>query len=142
MSELVQMVYISFSSSDELSETGLNDLLKEIRKKNKAKGVTGLLLYNNGTFIQVIEGERSIIEDLFKKLEQDARHNTIVVLLKEKIEKRSFPNWSMGYVKISSKQAAKIPGLIDFVDTESRRKILENSTSEVMYLLNSFREHT
>lgn len=142
MSELIQLVYVSLSSSNELSEDDLKNLLVEIRKKNKVKGVTGLLLYNNGSFIQVIEGEKLMIRSLYNKIEKDSRHNTIVMLAENKIKKRSFPDWTMGYFQISNKQAAQIPGFSDFIDPESRRKILENSTTEVMYLLNSFREYT
>jgi lipopolysaccharide biosynthesis regulator YciM len=139
MPELKQMVYVSFSEKD-LSENDLEDFLTEIREKNKRQEVTGMLLYNEGSFIQVVEGGKDTIDALFKKLKNDPRHNTIVVLLDETINERSFPNWTMGYHKMTTKQAGRINGFSDFMNSEERRIELKKSTPDIIYLLNSFKE--
>lgn len=141
MSELKHMVYVSFSDKD-LAESDLVSLLVEIRKKNKKQNVTGMLLYNEGSFIQVIEGFTQKINDLFEKIKGDTRHNTIVVLLDEVITSRSFPNWTMGYQKLTNQQASTIHGFSDFMESEDQKIVLKNSTPEVIYLLNSFKEYT
>jgi len=138
--ELIHIVYASFSDKN-LSEKELNKLLKDIRIKNKKQNVTGLLLYNDGAFIQVIEGESDIIHNLYKIIKKDKRHTNIVKLLDEPISERAFPDWSMGFRKINRKQSAGIKGFSDFMVIDEPEKTLKGSKKEVMQLLNGFRKH-
>ncbi len=140
MEELIHIVYASFSDKN-LSEKELNKLLKDIRIKNKKQNVTGLLLYNDGAFIQVIEGESDIIHNLYKIIKKDKRHTNIVKLLDEPISERAFPDWSMGFRKINRKQSAGIKGFSDFMVIDEPEKTLKGSKKEVMQLLNGFRKH-
>ena len=109
MKELIHIVYVSFAQK-ELSEKELTGLLKEIRSKNAEQGITGLLLYNDGAFIQVIEGSKEIINRVFKSISNDQRHTNVVKLLEEPIVQRAFPDWTMGFRQISDEQSASIPG--------------------------------
>jgi hypothetical protein len=120
----------------------LGIFLSEIRRKNQQQEVTGLLLYNEGTFIQVIEGTRDVIQDLFQIIKKDPRHSNIVKLLDESIESRAFPDWSMGYRKISNEQLADIPGFSNFMDAENPEDVVKGCREEVLHLLYSFRRHT
>lgn len=141
MPGLIHIVYISMARKD-LSEQELKDLLTEIRKKNADQGVTGLLLYNTGAFIQVIEGSEDTIHSVFRGISKDPRHSDLVKLLEESIEQRAFPDWSMGYRKITNKQSASIPGFSDFMHHKNPVQTLRKSTGQVVYLLNSFRKYT
>lgn len=141
MSSLIHIVYLSISKR-ELSEKELADFLTDIRKKNKMKKVTGLLLYNEGTFIQVIEGERESIQDLFENVINDQRHTNIVKLLEEEIVSRSFPDWSMGFKIISNKEIENIPGFSDLLKEENSSEPIPGIAEQVMILLNSFRKFT
>lgn len=138
--DLIHIVYASFSEK-ELTEKELKKLLRDIRIKNKKQNVTGLLLYNDGAFIQVIEGESDIIHNLYNIIKVDPRHSNIVKLLDEPIEERAFPDWSMGFRKINRKQSAGIKGFSDFLVIDDPEKTLKGSKKEVMQLLNSFRKH-
>ena len=135
--DLIQIVYVSISPHD-LTEDDLADLLIEIRKKNEKLNVTGLLLYHDGAFIQVLEGEKSIIDDLYKRLKKDKRHHTLIVLSEEYIDQRSFPDWSMGYEKIKKDQTSSLEGYSTFIDEDDREKFLQHCSREVVQLLNSF----
>ena len=137
MSKLVQLVYVSLSSKD-LSEQSLTDLLVEIREKNKRQDVTGMLLYHNSSFIQVIEGEQDTIDQLFDKLKKDQRHKNILVLLEHKIDQRSFPNWSMGFQEVDDEDAKGLEGFTKFMEAVDKEKYLANCTKEVMHMLNNF----
>ncbi|MGM0504454.1 MAG: BLUF domain-containing protein, partial [Bacteroidota bacterium] len=106
MKDLIQIVYVSFSVKD-LTENDLEELLVDIRKRNKVQKVTGLLLYNDGTFIQLIEGKTGIIQNLYEKIKNDRRHSNVVLLLDESIKKRAFPDWTMGYYKLNREQSGK-----------------------------------
>jgi len=141
MADLIHIVYVSFSSIS-LTEKEIIDLLREIRKKNKEHKVTGLLLYNDKSFIQVIEGATNTINTLFEKIKQDNRHENVVKLLEEPIENRAFPDWSMGFRQITSEQTARIPGFSRFMFTETSETAIQKSTQQVIYLLNQFKVHT
>lgn len=141
MTDLIQLVYVSFASKS-LTEKELEGLLTEIREKNAQQNVTGLLLYNDLNFIQVIEGATGTIHNLFNAIERDSRHNNVVKLLEEPIKKRAFPDWSMGYRKLSKEQSSGIPGFSNFMYAENPEKLIKGSTEQVMYLLNSFRRYT
>lgn len=141
MTDLIHLVYISFAGKS-LSEKELESLLKEIRKKNAQQNVTGLLLYNNLNFIQVIEGATETIHKIFNAIERDSRHTNVVKLLEEPIKKRAFPDWYMGYRKLTKEQSSSIPGFSNFLNGEDQEKIIRGSTQQVMHLLNSFRKYT
>ncbi|HKL08468.1 MAG TPA: BLUF domain-containing protein [Bacteroidales bacterium] len=140
MKDLIHIVYVSFSVND-LTEKNLEDLLVDIRKRNKLQKVTGLLLYNDGTFIQLIEGKTGIIQNLFEKIQNDRRHSNVVLLLEESIKKRAFPDWTMGYYKLNREQSGKIPGYSDFMLSKDSRKLIESTSYEAMKLLNSFKAY-
>jgi len=141
MKDLIHIVYVSFSS-EELSEAELQSLLKEVRSKNEQQQVTGLLLHNDGSFIQVIEGRQQTIQELFERIKKDSRHTNVVKLLEEPIKKRAFPDWSMGFRKISPEQSSAIPGFSNFMHEDNPVKTIQGSTRQVVYLLNSFRMYT
>ncbi|MRT94477.1 BLUF domain-containing protein [Ancylomarina sp. 16SWW S1-10-2] len=141
MSNLIHIVYISISHRD-LSEKELSDFLLDIRAKNKKLDITGLLLYNEGSFIQVIEGEKEAIQTLFKLVKNDKRHTNIIELLTEPIAERSFPDWSMGFKVINSKDLEKIPGFSGLMNEELDSKALPGIAKQVVKLLNSFRQYT
>lgn len=141
MKDLIHIVYVSFAQNN-LSEKELKHLLREIRKKNAEQGITGLLLYNDGSFIQVIEGSEEVIHRVFTSISKDNRHTNVVKLLEEPIDHRAFPDWSMGFRQISDKQSSSIPGFSDFMHRENPAQTIRSSTEQVIYLLNSFRKYT
>ena len=90
MIDLIHIIYLSYSTK-ELSENELNGFWSTIRKQNEIQNITDLLLYNEEAFIQVIEGKREIIKNLFGRISKDSRHSNMVKLLGKPIEKRAFP---------------------------------------------------
>ncbi|WP_321279015.1 BLUF domain-containing protein [Marinifilum fragile] len=141
MPNLIHIVYVSFSRN-QLSELELDELLSEIRPKNLAKGVTGLLLYNDEIFIQVIEGESDTIHDLYNRLQKDKRHTNIVKILEERIDQRSFPNWSMGYQKLSKEDSKDLPGFTDVMSSNDIRERLKQSSQAIVDLIVKFMKYT
>ena len=83
----------------------VNDVLADIvvrsEKNNLESGITGLLFYHNGRFIQVLEGERDSLEGLMSILESDDRHENIQRIVDESIKKRAFQEWSMDSLNLS-----------------------------------------
>ncbi|GAB7086850.1 BLUF domain-containing protein [Marinifilum fragile] len=141
MPNLIHIVYVSFSKN-QLSELELDELLSEIRPKNLKQGVTGLLLYNDEIFIQVIEGKSDTIHDLYDRLQKDKRHTNIVKILEERIDQRSFPNWSMGYQKLSKEESKVLPGFTDLMTTNDIRESLKQSSQAIVDLIVKFMKYT
>jgi hypothetical protein len=86
---------------------------------NKPLGITGMLLHSDGCFFQVLEGEASPVDTLYKKLDRDKRHQQLTLIIREPIAKRSFASWSMGFSSATPEELAKIEGLNDFFEAGS-----------------------
>ncbi len=95
-----QLVYVS-SASANLSEDDLKDVISCARETNKTLGVTGMLVFLDGCFLQVLEGRPERVRELYAKIEADPRHFGAKVLIESEIAKPAFPNWSMGFRKAS-----------------------------------------
>ncbi len=99
------MMTITYSShaTDQLAvaQRGLENLLEVSRARNLQRGITGLLLFRDGIFIQVLEGKTADVQFLYRLICQDPRHHSAVKLLEERISSRRFPSWSMGYRVLS-----------------------------------------
>lgn len=80
-----------------MNPTELAELLDQARRHNPQVGVTGLLLYCNGCFMQVLEGPVDAVEALYKRIAKDPRHRSLIQLSMEPISERDFGNWSMAY---------------------------------------------
>lgn len=96
-----QLIYVS-SASGQMSDDQLIKLLEKARIFNKEKCLTGLLLYQNGNFMQVLEGEDPEVNELYDKIKIDRRHKGLIVILEEEVDKRYFPDWSMGFRNVTN----------------------------------------
>lgn len=131
------IAYIS-SATDRFDEGRIPDLLARSREKNGDLDVTGLLLYERGHFLQLLEGEADTVEDLFDTIRVDPRHSGCTVLLREPIPERRFPDWSMGF-----RQRMPLPDEHDAGVSEFFRERLKNgrtSSQRVNLLLDTFRD--
>ncbi len=80
-----------------LTSEGIMDILRTSRLHNKANNISGMLLYNNGRFTQIIEGEKSVIRGLKEKIGSDPRHKDITTVFEGIREDRVFAQWSMAF---------------------------------------------
>lgn len=110
---MIQIVYIS-SAVAPWSTEQLLELLQQCLKNNSARGVTGMLLYGEDTFLQALEGDDAVIDALIEKIARDPRHAKIQLLHRRPIEQRQYADWSMGFKRISERELTGIPGLKDF----------------------------
>jgi hypothetical protein len=91
---LSQLVYVSDRVSS--SEKDIQDILSACVKNNPSLDITGVLLYSDTKFIQLVEGSYQKIIELYDKIKNDARHERCVMVSLMPIKSRSFPNWTMG----------------------------------------------
>ena len=93
---LVSLVYAS-SAVGLLSEKEILDILRVSRINNERLGITGMLLYKGGNFLQVLEGPEPAVLQLIDKIERDPRHRGVMRLIKQGENERQFQDWSMGF---------------------------------------------
>jgi hypothetical protein len=94
--DLVELSYQSEAVSD-MSFLGLMRLLESARAFNQTKGISGILLYDNQQFGQIIEGERASVMKAWKRIQEDKRHHRIELLEIREISERSYPDWLLRF---------------------------------------------
>jgi blue light- and temperature-responsive anti-repressor len=85
------------ASDRDVLEQELRNILATARRNNHAENVTGALLFTASGFAQVLEGPREVVERTFERIGVDPRHSDVTVLSFTPTERRSFPDWSMGF---------------------------------------------
>lgn len=110
---MLQLIYAS-AATVHFSEDDLVELLRIARVNNSKVGVTGMLVYQDGAFLQILEGEEEAVRQVYEKIEGDARHNNVKLLLRSEIEERSFGEWQMGFFDATGEQLECFPGFCDF----------------------------
>ena len=133
---LQQIVYMS-ALSDHVEESCLRDILAEASARNPEHHVTGMLLYVNGSFLQVIEGDSSTLESLYKKISGDPRHARPVKIAQMPIEDREFAQWSMGWAQVDAAELDQRLGQNDFFS--SGRCITELEDTQIRQILEGFK---
>jgi hypothetical protein len=96
--DLHSLTYTSLAQID-LDEADLEQIVYSARVNNALDGLTGFLMFNGGSFIQVLEGARRAIDDVMARIATDPRHRNILVIDDQPVEVRAFPDWSMGYLR-------------------------------------------
>ena len=108
---MVYQIIYSSKSATPMQVDELEDLLEQARHRNAEKGITGALVYVDGAFLQILEGELQTIQDLMGKISRDFRHETVTVLQEGAIPSGSFSDWEMAYVSATREQVAEWAGL-------------------------------
>ncbi|MDX2191195.1 MAG: BLUF domain-containing protein [Bacteroidota bacterium] len=93
------MYYTCYTSiaNNNLDEKQILDILNSARKNNIVNGITGMLLYIDDNFIQIIEGNKEDVNNLYQKIINDDRHLGVKIISQGNIKERFFPNWVMGF---------------------------------------------
>ena len=117
--------YFYFSSAKTLMEQpDLEALLAQARRNNAAQDLTGLLLYNDGCFVQYFEGPPEAVTGLIARLRHDQRHHNMIRMTEGPVEDRSFADWTMGFATVDGQLA--LPGGFDLT-WESLNERLDNN---------------
>ncbi len=101
---LVRLLYASRAM--DTSPDAINTILAQSRQHNPECGITGILCYGGGIFLQAIEGGRMPVSELYGHIQRDARHREVVLLHYEEISERRFGGWTMGQVNMSKINAS------------------------------------
>lgn len=135
------LVYAS-SASKSFSENELEDILKIARINNEKLNVTGMLLYADGNFLQVLEGDKQQVEALYHKITEDTRHHSALRIFSRFSDSRSFTEWSMGYERLdASKLDQAVPGFNHFMERQEVPTHEHQAISKAVWaLLTSFKK--
>ncbi|MEO6151343.1 MAG: BLUF domain-containing protein [Mucilaginibacter sp.] len=133
---MYHLIYIS-TSHELMNEYELTDILAISRENNQEHGVTGMLLYAEGTFIQVLEGEQADVKKVLSKIINDGRHKNIIELASGPLDERDFPNWSMGFASGNAEVLKEFEGYINPADLQGMKI---NNMGAAIIMLKSFAE--
>lgn len=109
-----RLIYLSSSAGLPTAES-LEGILNAARRNNRANRITGLLMYHDGAFLQILEGEQKDVDTTFARIVRDSRHRGVLKLMEADIAERLFPDWTMGFARPEDMPAeARDKGLMAF----------------------------
>jgi hypothetical protein len=134
---LIQIIYTSTAVAL-FSKDQLKTLLTTARRNNHALQVSGMLVYDDGFFMQVLEGPERVVDGLYASIEKNPRHDNIRLLLRHRIKEKEYEEWSMGFVD-TSELATQIEGFVQYrtlrgtIQDEARAKKLIQKFQEGLW---------
>lgn len=120
MPEANQLILLAYTSvaTHHMMHDELLTLLNSARSANQRQGITGMLLYMDECFFQVLEGEEQLVDNLYEKICLDERNHHVVKLIREPITTRSLTEWTMSYEHVTREDMASATGLTDYLDQD------------------------
>jgi EAL domain-containing protein (putative c-di-GMP-specific phosphodiesterase class I) len=134
---LIHLIYCS-AAARPFGRGELRELLGRARQYNERHGITGMLLYAEGSFFQVLEGAPDEVERLYARISRDSRHERIVRIIREPLAARCFGEWSMGCPDLATEALDEIVGANDFFT--SGHTFLDIGEGRAKKLLAAFRD--
>jgi len=129
-----QLLYAS-AASPSLDGSEMLKILEHSREANAQRDVTGVLLYCEGSIIQLLEGEETTVESLFETISADKRHDSVQRLYNDTNAQRQFPDWTMGYEELPASVAADIGDLKQLAEHTLTPAQLNAVTAKINYRL-------
>ena len=137
---LSHLVYVSVASGP-MGEVDLAALLEQSRARNERNGITGMLLFKDGFFIQLLEGHEEDVLKVYDSITRDDRHQKVELLWFRYAQYRDFPDWTMGFQNLDELDPSTLEGFTPFLDRDFRyENFLENST-DVHTMLLAFKDN-
>lgn len=137
--EITQLIYSS-KAVQAFSDVEVQALLDRARAFNATQGISGVLLYADGQFIQVLEGPAAAVDALLVNIENDPRHDHVRVLMRRRLPHRDFAEWHMAFRQVGAGTLASHPNLSRFFDADFSPQQFLPWASPASYLLQAFLE--
>ena len=127
--------YVSSVNSN-LTEDDILKVLKYTRNWNNEHGITGILLYSDGNFFQVLEGEKELLKSLLSRIIKDERHTNVMVIFEKEVSETKFDDYQSDFISLDSCfQSKNIELYLSQIE-----KLNPKIHSSVRYILNNFAE--
>lgn len=133
---MLSLCYLS-SATVPFTPAELDALLEKSRSNNLRDGLSGVLLYRDGDFLQVLEGPADAVRATYQRIGCDPRHSRIMMIDESDIETRSFADWSMGFRRLARDE--RPAGFIDFFDRRFDPASVADVHGEVFRYVQGFR---
>jgi hypothetical protein len=137
--ELHTLLYTSAATRD-MTAKDLQGILNFSREFNSRHNITGLLLYYPRSFMQVLEGEKKIIFEVYDRILLDARHTAVHLAFDEPLITRLFPNWSMGFRLLVDTDTTSIEGFSRFFEEGFKDEDRMVKSSLIKLFLQDFKD--
>lgn len=134
---LHHLIYLS-RATIAFDDQQLQQLLLEARIYNQAVGITGILLYGQQQFLQVLEGEPTLVQALYARIRQDPRHHDVTLYADKEIAHRAFEDWAMAYHPQDPQQFQQFAGLVSPAELRVEQPNLTQADQQLLHLLRSF----
>ena len=116
------IVYFS-TWREPFQEKDLVATLELSRQNNAVDGITSVTLYVRGNIIQVLEGQKEVVEALYARIQQDHRHTNVTKVLSRPIQKRLFAGSALAYETITTRQLEELKTVVDLGNGEQSGKV-------------------
>ena len=136
---LTQLCYVS-TAVRMMSGDDLTEILQTARRKNAERKITGMLVYKDMSFLQVLEGNRADIDEIFGTISEDPRHHRVTTLFEINIPQREFGEWAMGYYQPSADEFEFLDGYSEFMQSGLIHRSLFEDQSRARGILQHFRK--
>jgi hypothetical protein len=134
----VQMHYQIMYSSQAVTPMTVADLeaiLEDARAGNKAREITGALVYVDGVFFQIFEGDKDVVRKLMANIATDSRHRSVTVIYEAEVAARAFDSWSMAYLNATAEQMSRWAGLPGTVTVAELLTVIHRAPDRVPRIL-------
>ncbi|MBS7564557.1 BLUF domain-containing protein [Mucilaginibacter sp. Bleaf8] len=128
------LVYLS-TAQKLMDQNDLLDILTASRYNNIRHNLTGMLLYGEGTFIQLLEGDPETLKQTYQTIEADSRHHNIIKMAQGEITERYFPEWAMGFKSANATELAEFKG---YINPDNKSFLQQGDTDAIIGMLKTF----
>lgn len=137
---MISLIYGS-SAITPMAEEDLLRLLEVSHQNNAQNGITGMLLYGNGNFLQVLEGDEEAVLSCFERIKQDPRHHQVMTYRQKSITEREFGGWEMAFYNVTPDHDLNdIEGYSSFLNDAPNANHFTNNPSHAYTMLRVFRD--
>ena len=136
---LTQLCYVS-TAVRMMTGDDLTDILQTARRKNAERKITGMLVYKDMSFLQVLEGNKPDIDEIFNTISEDDRHHRITTLFEVDVPQREFGEWAMGYYQPAVDEFEFLDGYSEFMQSGLIHRSLFEDQSRARGILQHFRK--
>jgi hypothetical protein len=133
----MRQIFYASSARKDMTRVGIEALLERARAHNTRVGITGILLYKGGIFLQLIEGPDAEITALFKRIQLDPRHDHVIQILNLTHRQRIFNEWTMAYRELSELDIHMVNEILSWNKLISAAKEIDNHL--ILHMLERFR---
>lgn len=131
------IIYLSKVSAP-LPEEELVRLLEQARANNNRRNITGILVYSDRQFLQLLEGDEADLASLYAKLSQDPRHTGVIKLADKPIGARSFSDWSMAFQVVSPAEFSALAGYVPLAQVNFHAQSFSATDTALLQMAQEF----